>query len=176
MRNPLKLIRDRIIRFRRTRGFGVHSPFAFGFIMFVLRRRYEYYSDDSLMADIAHAGGELRPADALTLFRVIDNFNPRSVSILPMDDTAETVCRTWRRDLMAGDSQQADFVILTGARDTVAMPTRPDRQVIFFTRSAISAFEKFRTEMKYGMTFTNGRTAIAVADPKLPRQDFSIDY
>lgn len=37
-----------ISRFRHSRGFGVHSPFAFRMVHDVIRPRYEYYREEEL--------------------------------------------------------------------------------------------------------------------------------
>ena len=35
-------------RFWRSKGFGVHSPFAFYFITNVMRQKYHYYAYESI--------------------------------------------------------------------------------------------------------------------------------
>lgn len=176
MRNPLSAISRRIIRFRRTRGFGVHSPFAFGFITSVLNSPYPYYAFESLAADIAHAGGSLRPADALTLFRVLDQFMPRIVTVMPADDNdAVMVIRRWNATCTI-TSDPTSFIIITDDGGQPAGIDPAAGPVIFFGRGAMASFHKVKALMERGMTFTNGKTAIAVCSDRLPRQDFEISY
>lgn len=79
-------------RYRTSRGFGVHSPFAFDFITKVLRERdasyYSYAEIDALCAR-AHRGMTLPTMnftatsfdrqEARMLFRVLCRFNPAEV-------------------------------------------------------------------------------------------------
>lgn len=79
-------------RYRTSRGFGVHSPFAYDFITKVLRERdasyYSYAEIDSLCAR-AHRGMTLPNMnftatsfdrqEARMLFRVLCRFNPKEV-------------------------------------------------------------------------------------------------
>ncbi|MDE5785867.1 MAG: hypothetical protein K2H98_04975, partial [Duncaniella sp.] len=68
--NPLKHIYNSVIRYRRTRGFGVHSPFAYGFITQVLGCRYPFYCWSQLEAEVRDAG-KMRWRDAMALFRTL---------------------------------------------------------------------------------------------------------
>lgn len=63
----------RLKRAWRSRGFGIHSPFAFRFVTCVLRERGEYYAYAELRR-IAHSGA--RFADLSLLFRLVCFFEP----------------------------------------------------------------------------------------------------
>lgn len=79
-------------RYRTSRGFGVHSPFAYDFITKVLRQReasyYSYAEIDALCAR-AHRGMTLPTMnftatsfdrqEARMLFRVLCRFNPQEI-------------------------------------------------------------------------------------------------
>ena len=170
-------IRDRIIRYRRTRGFGVHSPFAFGYITMVLTCRYPYYVFEDLRTDIAHLDGALRPADALTLFRVLDHSRTDTVAIIPHSDpSVTTTVKAWSERCKFAVADKANFIILTDPVDIATVCGDVKGKTLFFTRRAFSSFLSFREKLNIGMTFTNGHTAIAVCNPDLPRQDFEISY
>lgn len=62
----------------RSRGFGIHSPFAFRFVTRVLREDGEYYAYRELRR-IAHSGA--RFADLSLLFRIICCFSPSEVGV-----------------------------------------------------------------------------------------------
>lgn len=79
-------------RHHRSRGFGIHSPFAFGFVTEVLREKCPYYA----YADIEALRDEVRVAarhehprrqviglhKALMLFRITNYFNPSHILLL----------------------------------------------------------------------------------------------
>lgn len=68
-------------RHHRSRGFGIHSPFAFRFVREVLRERLPYYAYRRINALRAQAAtlcrGKVIPAgEARMLFRIVNHFNP----------------------------------------------------------------------------------------------------
>lgn len=77
-------------RWRRSRGFGVHSPFAYNFITKVLREKdAEYYAYAEIAAfcpkarraglNEIFAGKDMSIPEAHMLFRVLCHFNPPEV-------------------------------------------------------------------------------------------------
>lgn len=79
-----------LTRYRKSKGFGIHSPFAFHFVLNVLREKAAYYA----YADIAdkrdrarhmkHLLGVRRPKmisekSARMMFRVANYFNPSAI-------------------------------------------------------------------------------------------------
>lgn len=46
----IKRVATALQRYKRSRGFGVHSPFAFHFILRVLREKSPYYCYPQLVA------------------------------------------------------------------------------------------------------------------------------
>lgn len=74
-------------RYKRSKGFGIHSPFAFSFVLQVLRERCPYYAYDdissrrklalSLAADVARHPRIISLKNAKMLFRIVCYFNPR---------------------------------------------------------------------------------------------------
>lgn len=68
-------------RWRHTRGYGVHSPFAYGLIKNVLRpgRGYAYYAYHDIEAVAQNTGGIEVAAQACMLFRLITWLGVRSV-------------------------------------------------------------------------------------------------
>ena len=77
-------------RWRRSRGFGVHSPFAYHFITKVLREKdAEYYAYAEIAAfcprarragfNEIFAGKDMSVPEAHMLFRVLCHFNPTEI-------------------------------------------------------------------------------------------------
>ncbi len=79
-------------RYRTSRGFGVHSPFAFDFITKVLRDREAYYyaypeidslcgktHRDGLINNMIFYSSDYERQEARMLFRMLCRFNPAQV-------------------------------------------------------------------------------------------------
>lgn len=88
LRNALRWPR----RYRTSRGFGVHSPFAFEFITRVLRDREAYYyaypeidalcgktHRDTLLDNMVFSCSDYERQEARMLFRMLCRFNPKQV-------------------------------------------------------------------------------------------------
>ena len=77
-------------RYHKSNGFGIHSPFAFNFVLNVLRERLPYYSYSDIDADRHRLIRSLRfrrvrhqriisSKNAKMLFRVANYFNPQCI-------------------------------------------------------------------------------------------------
>lgn len=73
----LPVISKALQRYRVSRGYGVHSPFAYRFIIRVLRETLPYYGFDRLNS----LRGDMSAADARLLFRITDFFRPATVCV-----------------------------------------------------------------------------------------------
>lgn len=88
--NLIKKITSYPARWRRSRGFGVHSPFAYNFITKVLREKdaaYYAYAEIAAFCPRARragfneifAGKDMSVPEAQMLFRVLCYFNPSEI-------------------------------------------------------------------------------------------------
>lgn len=85
----LRRYRTAFTRYRHGKGYGIHSPFAFGFVLNVLRERLPYYSYEQLEALRAKVIGRTRHhfrhpriislKNAKLVFRVANFFNPKEI-------------------------------------------------------------------------------------------------
>lgn len=76
-------------RYRRSKGFGIHSPFAFRFVLNVLRERLPYYAYEDIAEirqiaiDCTHKFWRhqriISYKNAKLIFRVTNHFNPSAV-------------------------------------------------------------------------------------------------
>ena len=79
-----------LTRYRKSKGFGIHSPFAFHFVLNVLREKSAYYA----YADISERRNEARrmkrllkvrkprmisEKSARMMFRIANYFNPKMI-------------------------------------------------------------------------------------------------
>lgn len=139
---------------RVGRGFSVHSPFAYHFIHFVLRETAPYYC----FRDQVVSRAERR------LFRVVNHFGPATVAFVGDSAAARRVVGlACPRAAEISDPALADFVFV--AADS---PLPAAFRVLYAAHSPQLP--------PAAMTFTNGRTLIAVRRPSLPPQSFRLHF
>lgn len=89
-RSALKLYCNALGRLRHSKGFGIHSPFAFSFVLQVLREKCAYYayadieSRRQLARRLVASKGSGHPRiislkNAKMLFRIVCYFNPSNI-------------------------------------------------------------------------------------------------
>ena len=139
---------------RHSRGFGIHSPFAYRFITEVLAQRLPYYGYADISAD-----SRIR-----LIFRVIAYFGPEHILILSSQPRLLKMAahRAYSRAVITGNADsQPDFVIAD------AMDTTED----ILMRPALA------DAMPRGMIFDNGKgTLVIIPAHGLPRQDFRVKF
>ena len=81
MSGTLRRILNYPARLRRTKGFGVHSPFAYEFITEVVRppKGYDYYAYDKIERVCRLYSGKREVRYAKLLFRLLCRYNPAEV-------------------------------------------------------------------------------------------------
>lgn len=176
----------------RSRGFGIHSPFAFRFISRVLRERGEYYAYGELRR---LAGSQRRFRELSLLFRLVCHFRPAAVRVVGEPDEG-----------MRGAVRLADSgaVLIEGRADGSNGADGADGvwlMVIFedapladggLVDEALEVLERgggvvcrdvdagmlagLKSRLENGMTFTNGHLTVLVGRRDLPRQDFELNF
>lgn len=155
LRSLLTLPLRRLMMRRTSLGFGVHSPFAFGFIRNVLRNPHPFYAFRR----------EITSADGRRLFRVVNRFNPSTVALVG-DNTSEArrvIALCCPRARFVSDLGGADFVYLAPGA-----PVPADFRVLYAA--------DLREAPAEAMSFSNGRVCIAVRRPALPPQSFMLNF
>lgn len=166
------------LRWRSSRGFGVHSPFAFEFITNVLRRdgRYCYYADDAIASLAGHDRGL-----ALLTHRVAAALEPEQV-------VSVTAPRPWMplacgcEVLTPDEARPSDntLVILPGCPDPDAIDVAVKVVVnggIAVARDDGSLLGALRGSMSRGMTFVNGSgSLVAVGRHHLPLTHYRLHF
>ena len=234
----LKNIGNALSRYQASKGFGVHSPFAFKFILNVLDEKYEYYAYNKLqqlrinVVERTRRENGYKPrvisiSEAAAIFRVANYYNPqlflsigssygvaaasmlavskRSRMFLYDDNSAQNNAAA--REILSGygdrivqgeDLQNtiSGYITALGDNDmfvtvnniadhdtataTALIDTAVSRRGVLIMRNIDSSrnmarlWQHCKQAMTYGMTFGNGKTAVMVLNPKLPRQDFEI--
>lgn len=159
---------NRLSRWWRGRGFGVHSPFAFKFITSTLHCPHAYYAY-GVIADEARTRRELD--DAERLFRIVLFFRPRCIErhgvLSPAMETAVA-------------EASAAFRLASERRLTIVAETQsavvlePDTVAVFVGRGLESA-ELLSANREDGMIFRGRRMVVAVMSTALPFQQFDVD-
>ena len=234
----LKNIGNALSRYQASKGFGVHSPFAFKFILNVLDEKYEYYAYDKLqqlrinVIERTRKENGYKPrvisiSEAAAIFRIANYYNPqlflsigssygvaaasmlavskRSRMFLYDDNSAQNnaaaceILSGYGDRIVQGEDLQntiSGYITALGDNDmfvtvnniadhdtataTTLIDTAVSRRGVLIMRNIDSSrnmarlWQHCKQAMTYGMTFGNGKTAVMVLNPKLPRQDFEI--
>lgn len=98
----IRRYRTALSRHHRSQGFGIHSPFAFRFVLDVLRERLPYYAYDDiaqLRAAVVHAVSHhwrhpriISAKNAKMLFRLVNFFNPPCILQVGTSYGVSTAC------------------------------------------------------------------------------------
>lgn len=156
---------DWLKRLRSSRGFGIHSPFAYNFVLNVLRERYPYYAYD-----------EIIERDYRLLYRI-------ALSLCPSEIRGTCVPHDVIRNLPSASRNRAGksfplYVITKDATFASEDISAPYAALILDIDAEMKKVLRRLTDSMdgYGMVFSNPRRAVVVADPDLPRQNFSINF
>lgn len=222
-------------RYRRSKGYGIHSPFAFRFVLKVLRERSGYYAYQTIrdgrnlaLVRMVEEGISSRKVlsnkNARLIFRVVNFFNPTAIIQFGSNYGVSAICalsassksQLWLlepkareysivKDVVQGNSArihafgnvddcisnylqvvERPFVIVNAvAADnlpavTQFLQTVVGRNGVIVMRNMASSSEVYNLwsgvvrSMEYGMSFTNGKIGVIVANRKLPLQQFSL--
>ena len=156
-------------RLRHSRGFGIHSPWAYRFVTEAIRphRGYAYYAYRSAIMRRPLA------VNPRLLFRVILHLRPKSVTI-----AAPTEMVAAYEDIVKIAAPEAEIkasggelLICVGMSEAVLDGTRH----AVFTNKRNKGLSRLTAGMQRGHVYLSRRAAI-VADCKAPFQRFDISY
>lgn len=178
----------RVKRSWRSRGFGIHSPFAFRFVTCVLRERGEYYAYREMREFIGNSG---RFKSMSLIVRLVCEFRPAVVAISG-DANADILSRTVRLAdsraaiVKASDINPDDYADAAPSLLYVITDKTADGQTVARLSSQADAtvclgqgmelFGRLIANQPVGMTFKSRRSAVIVNRRDLPRQDFEVNF
>ena len=144
----------RLQRFRISRGFSVHSPFAFYFITKVLREQLPYYCFKT----------EITTRAQRRLFRVVHYFHPATVCLVGacQPHVKRVILKACPTAKFVSNPTEAEFTYVASGEIPTATP-------VAFSEQCASAPAD-------AMTFSNGTVLIAVRRKSLPCQHFVLSF
>ncbi|MCD8387762.1 MAG: hypothetical protein LUD17_12865 [Bacteroidales bacterium] len=156
-------------RWRRRRGYGVHSPFAYRFICSVITEELPYYDYWRLGTD-----------EEKLLYRVAVFLQPVEIRSVGGGEIAAARLGCPKRK----DRKPPRCIDMEATRLAVAGANAPEADVVAMMRkgycvvwqhSATPEVRRALDELGCGMTFGVGhRMSIILPLPQLPRQDFKM--
>lgn len=153
---------------RHSRGFGIHSPFAYRFITEVIRQPYAYYAYD-----------ELPDHSSRLLFRVLVALGPRRIAVYGPRLWSTAAKAAWPHanvTVHRPDFVAADFSVISQQEKNTIINNIEEGASFYGVRLGNSDIDSIKAAMKQGMTFSNGRGAFIAVAQKLPRQDFELNF
>lgn len=165
----------------RSRGFGVHSPFAFAFIRDVIgERSYGYYAYPAIERICREPGSGADVRMMKLLFRVACAVRPAGFCALGRGADAARRCialASSTTDTAAAASAAALWFVggsASGLPSPEALVAAQAVVVVDGNAALLDALGAAMTD--YGMIFRSGDRGIAVGWERLPRQDFPIIF
>lgn len=160
-------------RFFSSKGFGVHSPFAFRFIREVLFQPYSYYAYaelDKTMPDSPRTVGK----DLKRLYRIILHCSPREV----INDSLDSALSHTVALAKSGYVNKNDYRLRIVSPEVCAAAIPEEEIVIWLdsrqSRLSLHRMAEFLDKKGHGMMFLGNHMSVAFNLPSLPRQDFEL--
>lgn len=169
---------------RGSRGFGIHSPFAFEFALNVMRDRYPFYAYAQLKSDFDRTARAGRPSRSLVklMFRIsarlclqtIDlrgNLHPLLIKAVKAPHSSVAMHTAGKRLIVVAADCQPDNLLID---DIVANNTLGGSTVIINNKTILPALDG---RLDHGATFdAQHGVAVIVGHRHLPLQHFLVRY
>lgn len=159
-------------RFLRRRGFGIHSPAAFGFVRQVIRPgRVAYYGYAELKSQYGRRSHDgLNRSEAAMLLRLCARYGPFSLQVrlpqsLKLPSSLSLSCDG--RPLM----------IMHGAATYETLPQSNDITVFWSglgDKTARECYRRYRADMTGGIAFEGRTCAIVMPSESAQRRNYKI--
>lgn len=184
-----------LLRFRKRCGYGIHSPFAFGFVTGVIYEKGEYYAYSRLPKPTSSADCDFRLKDLRLMLRLMNYQRPASCLCVGEDEpSAESLYRQYMQagsihtkmlkygscdsatsvDMIFGQHQWMQSVLQQLPRLSVGgMVLVHD---ICSTCERQEAWTRLKAAEQSTVTFDLRDFGIVFYRPELQRQDYVVNY
>ncbi|MDE6316958.1 MAG: hypothetical protein K2L73_00995 [Muribaculaceae bacterium] len=147
----------------RSRGFGIHSPFAYSFVTETLAAKGAGECEEAIKAI---AGKDFRRLSLL--YRCVRHLRPDSIALYPEDDATA-------RHVIALASPERNIKVISAADNATETPG------LYFIADidrepSRSVWDSITARHTRGMDFSDMRTGLLCPYPHLPRQSFRIVF
>lgn len=166
------------MRFYRSRGFGIHSPFAFRMIQEVVRcpyPGYSYYAYGNIR-ELCRAA-KLSASAGYRFYRLLVFINPAEIILSNEEEIWRQIAGLYhpfkgKGSLVVIDSPTS----FTPELEQRVNGDAPCYILILNLQKGemTKSFDALTRTIDYGMTFTNGRRALLCAVRGLPRQKYKV--
>lgn len=162
-------------RYARRRGFGIHSPFAFDFVLRVISQPCRYYCYPRL-DDAARRAG-MKPKVLRLIFRVALFFRPQAFEVFGPSEAVDIAAA---EAVPSGGGDGPRMIVVTAAPDSRAAAEiekcMSQGGIVVFTdlRLYRSAAAALWSSADRGMLFRGSDVAVYVGLRHLPRQQFNV--
>lgn len=184
-----------LLRFRKRCGYGIHSPFAFGFVTGVIYEKGEYYAYSSLPKPEHGAGCDFRLKDLRLMFRVMNYQRP--AVCLCLDGEGASLAGSVLQYMQAGSLRtrmlayeewnmgtQVDMIFGIGHWEQHIERLIPHLSAggmvvvhdICSTREHREAWSRLKGAEQSTVTFDLRDFGIVFCRPELQRQDYVVNY
>lgn len=161
-------------RWWRSKGHGIHSPFAYKLVTETLCCREAYYIYDRIENIPVN---EWEQELLCLLARLVIRFRPAKVAVVGEWAGACQVIRQVKPDVEIVDvADRPELIVVAEADylDSEIVPPAVVMVVSIKSDGAPALWQRLMTSTDFGMTFTNDFTGIACLLPHLPRQHFKL--
>ena len=169
-----------LVRIRKRRGYGVHSPFAFSFVTDVLYNKERYYAYAQMDRNLRWwQRGRVRSLKHL-LFRLANFQQPRTMLCIGADDTLTEACRYGRQSLTMlspGSVDKVDMLLVRGTHESALQHVSEGTMMVVLDLTRCRDFwKRVKADERVTVTFDLYDVGIAFARRELNKQDYVINW
>lgn len=162
-----------ISRMRHSRGFGVHSPYAFMLIHDLIESRYAYYSDDSL-EEILRRVPEYKH-DNRILFRIAARMQPDHIRIYGAGNpAAEEAVRLSRPKIKNSGEHGLIYISSPGFDKEFLKYSRIPDQIILARKLKPESLAFIEENINYGLLLYSPRLTLFIARKEMAFLSYDI--
>lgn len=169
-----------LLRIRKRKGYGVHSPFAFSFVTDVLYNKERYYAYAKMDRSLRWwQKGRVRSLKHL-LFRLANYQHPQTLFCMGVDGSLIEACKYGSQGvaiIQPGCGDKADMVLLRGAHEEAMHHVGEGTMVVLLNLTRCRDFwKRVKSDERITVTFDLYDVGIAFARKDLNKQDYVINW